>query len=85
MTDRERELYNRALSKYGEIFLCGSKQSFEESFTREGSLLLFWFNLASGTTKVEILPDEIGSRPIESASSEEAHPSKPKPKPRRQV
>ena len=45
-------LIDRAKNEYKEIYPCGGKSLFDDCFTVEGQKLIFWFNLASGTSCV---------------------------------
>ena len=47
----KQTMLDEAIEKYGNISCCGNK-TFEESFTQEGDMLIFWFNDDSGSTKI---------------------------------
>jgi hypothetical protein len=51
-------LFRKAILQHRAIMPCGSKTRFADCYTIDNGILRFWFNIASGTTKV--LSAEIG-------------------------
>ena len=51
MDNIKQAMLNEAIRKHGNIHACGSK-AFEDSFTQEGDMLIFWFNDNLGSTRV---------------------------------
>ncbi len=51
MTKMKQAMIDEAIKKYGNISACENK-TFEESFTQEEDMLIFWFNDESGSTRL---------------------------------
>jgi len=47
----KQTMIDEVIKKHGSRFPCENK-TFEESFTQEGDILMFWFNDKSGSTKI---------------------------------
>jgi hypothetical protein len=52
MESNREELLKQAMAIHGRIEPTCTRSSLEDCFTTEDSKLIFWFNDASGTTKV---------------------------------
>lgn len=52
MSDEQRRLIVKALAKYGAIYPCFGKSGFDECFTAEFGILIFWFNSTDNSTHV---------------------------------
>ena len=51
MEQIKQSMIDEAIEKYSKIYICDGK-TLEKSFTQEGDLLIFWFNINTGSTKV---------------------------------
>jgi hypothetical protein len=49
-------LLQKALNKYGKIFPCGTKNTFNECYTQFEDMILFWFDTEDHSTHIETAP-----------------------------
>ena len=52
MDEIKQVMINEAIEKHGKIYPCERSKIFENSFTQEGDMLIFWFNDESGSTRI---------------------------------
>lgn len=48
----KKRMIEKAKSIYGSISFCGRKTSWDECFTLNGNVLMFWFNIGRDTRAI---------------------------------